>query len=218
MEFGEAGGRPGARSGEAIVKATCAACHTAGVANAPKIGDLKAWAPHIKEGLKDMVQTAIKGKGAMPPKGGDASLTDEEIARAVVFMANQSGGKFKEPAPAAGTKQPTPHRRPLRPRRRPAPPRRSRRRPPPPPPQKPAGLDGKALYEKSACVACHAAGVAGAPKVGDKAAWAPRLKQGTEALVQSVIKGKGAMPPKGGTPYSDAEIRATVEYLVSQAK
>ena len=63
------------------------------------------------------------------------------------------------------------------------------------------------------------AGVAGAPKFGDKAAWAPRIKQGMDALVQSALKGKGAMPPKGGNPaLSDAEIRAAIDFMVSQAK
>jgi cytochrome c5 len=98
LEFGAARGAAGARSGEEIVKSVCAACHQAGVANAPKIGDRNAWAPHIKEGLKDMLATAIKGKGAMPPRGGDASLSDDEVARAVVFMANQAGASFKAPA------------------------------------------------------------------------------------------------------------------------
>lgn len=62
------------------------------------------------------------------------------------------------------------------------------------------------------------AGVAGAPKVGDKAAWAPRIAQGVDALTASAIKGKGAMPPKGGSNASEAEIRAVVQYFVAQAK
>lgn len=89
---------PGARSGEDIVKATCGACHEAGVAGAPKIGDKAAWAPRIKEGLSGLIAVATKGKGAMPPKGGAADLTDTELARAIVFMANKSGASFKEPA------------------------------------------------------------------------------------------------------------------------
>ena len=105
IEFGAPSAAAGARSGESIVKATCAACHQAGVANAPKIGDAQQWAPRIKEGLKIMLATAIKGKGAMPPRGGDASLTDEEVTRAVVFMANQSGASFKEPAAPAAKKK-----------------------------------------------------------------------------------------------------------------
>ena len=70
-----------------------------------------------------------------------------------------------------------------------------------------------------ACVACHASGVAGAPKFGDKAAWAPRLATGLDALTTSVIKGKGAMPPKGGNAsIPDADIRAAVEYMAAAAK
>ena len=77
---------------------------------------------------------------------------------------------------------------------------------------------GEALY-KQACTACHVAGVAGAPKSGDKAAWAPRIKLGIDALTASVIKGKGAMPARGAAAAaSDAEIRAAVEYMVSQAR
>lgn len=105
VEFGAATAKPGARSGEDIVKATCAACHQAGVAGAPKIGDKAAWAPRFKDGLNGMLAIAAKGKGAMPPKGGDASLNDAELARAIVFMANQSGGTFKEPAAAAPKKK-----------------------------------------------------------------------------------------------------------------
>ena len=101
VEFGAAAAPAGARKGEDIVKATCTACHQAGVANAPKIGDRASWGPRMKQGLQGMLAVAIKGKGAMPPRGGDASLTDAELTRAIIFMANQSGGQFKEPAPAA---------------------------------------------------------------------------------------------------------------------
>ena len=77
---------------------------------------------------------------------------------------------------------------------------------------------GKATYD-SACTVCHGAGVAGAPKLGDKAAWAPRLKAGMEVLHASALKGKGAMPPKGGnTTLSDAAVRAAVEYMAAAAK
>jgi cytochrome c5 len=77
---------------------------------------------------------------------------------------------------------------------------------------------GKALYEK-ACFACHVSGAAGAPKFGDKAAWAPRIGLGIDALTASVIKGKNAMPPRGtAVGASDAEIKAAVEYMVKAAK
>lgn len=76
---------------------------------------------------------------------------------------------------------------------------------------------GDAVYN-GACVACHAAGVAGAPKLDDKSAWQPRMDQGIDGLVNSVLNGKGAMPPKGGNPgLSDQEIRNAVEYMLKQA-
>jgi cytochrome c5 len=82
----------------------------------------------------------------------------------------------------------------------------------------PAANNGKSVYDAS-CQACHAAGVAGAPKLGDKAAWAPRLGAGAAALVTSAIKGKNAMPPKGGNAsLSDDDVKAAVEYMVAQSK
>ena len=78
-----------------------------------------------------------------------------------------------------------------------------------------AAADGKEIYAK-ACAVCH---VAMPPKLGDKAAWAPRIAAGTDALIAAVIKGKGAMPPKAGnSSLSDADIKAAVEYMVSQSK
>ena len=77
---------------------------------------------------------------------------------------------------------------------------------------------GKKVYDE-ACFACHGTGAAGAPKVGDKAAWAPRIKQGMDVLVKHAIQGKGAMPPKGGRmDLSDDAIRNAVAYMVSQSK
>ena len=76
---------------------------------------------------------------------------------------------------------------------------------------------GDAVYS-GACAACHAAGVAGAPKLDDKAAWEPRLAQGIDGLVNSVLNGKNAMPPKGGNPsLSEQEIRNAIEYMLKQA-
>jgi cytochrome c5 len=100
VEFGaEGAAASGARTGEEIVKTVCAACHQTGAAGAPRIGDKGAWAPFLKPGLKGMLANAIKGKGAMPPRGGVPELSDDELARAIVFMANQSGASLKEPAP-----------------------------------------------------------------------------------------------------------------------
>ena len=79
-----------------------------------------------------------------------------------------------------------------------------------------AAGDGEAIYSK-ACVACHSTGVAGAPKVGDKAAWEPRLAQGMDGLVGSALKGKGAMPPKGGQmSLSDGDIKSAVQYMLEK--
>src|SRR5204863_819746 len=198
VEFGGAGGGVAGQSGEQIVKSVCATCHQAGVAGAPKIGDKAAWAPRLKLGQAALVQSALKGKGAMPPKGGNASLSDDDIARAVAFMANQAGASFKEPAIKAAAQKPAAASAAA--------------------PAAGGAADGKKVYD-STCTACHTAGVANAPKLGDKAAWAPRIKQGMDALVQSAMKGKGAMPPKGGNAsLSDADLRAAIEYMVSQAK
>ena len=195
LEIGAPAAAPGARAAADIVKNTCAACHQTGAANAPKLADAAAWAPRIKTGVNAMVQAVIKGKGAMPPKAGDPSLTENEIHNAVVLMANQAGAKFKDKPAAAPAQQQAAA-----------------------PAQKGAAVDGKAVYDK-VCVACHQVSVANSPKLGDKAAWAPRLQQGMDALVQSVIKGKGAMPPKAGNPaLAEAEIRAAIEFMVSQSK
>ena len=80
---------------------------------------------------------------------------------------------------------------------------------------------GKGFYD-SACVACHGAGIAGAPKFGDKAAWADRIKQGSNVLYEHAIKGfqgkNGMMPPKGGSAASDEEVKAAVDYMAAAAK
>ena len=78
--------------------------------------------------------------------------------------------------------------------------------------------NGKAVYDAT-CAACHASGAAGAPKIGDKAAWGPRIVTGAAAMKTSALKGKGVMPAKGGnSTLSDADVIAAVEYMVSQSK
>jgi len=105
VEVGAPPAAPGARSGDEIVKTVCAACHVPGVQGAPKIGDKADWAARTKGGLKPLLASAlagikVKGVEVMPPKGGATDLTDDEVARAIVSMVNQSGGSMKEPAPA----------------------------------------------------------------------------------------------------------------------
>jgi cytochrome c5 len=100
------------QSGEAVYTAICAACHASGAAGSPKFGDAAAWTARIAQGYDTIVKHAIEGIRAMPAKGGNPDLDDVEVARAVVYMANNGGAKFKEPevpaAPAAAAAEPTP--------------------------------------------------------------------------------------------------------------
>jgi cytochrome c5 len=215
------------QSGETVFTAICAACHTSGAAGAPKLGDAGAWAPRIAQGYDTLVKHAVEGIRAMPAKGGNPDLDDVEVARTVVYMANKSGAKFKEPdvpaAPAAassGTAPATaaaPATVPAAAAPAPAPSAAA----PVAAASVPSADAGKALYS-STCVACHGAGIAGAPKLGDKAAWAPRLKQGNDVLYGHAIKGfqgqAGMMPPKGGSSAPDADVKAAVDYMAAAAK
>jgi cytochrome c5 len=164
-----------------------------------------------------MVASSIKGKGAMPAKGGNPSLDDFEIERAVVYMANSAGGKFAEPAepkPAAAPAAAAPAAPMVA-----ATVAATAVTLPAAAAPAPATSDvGEKLY-KQACAACHIAGVAGAPKFGDKTAWAPRIATGMDAMVAAVISGKGIMPAKGGAAgASDADLRAATQYMVDAAK
>src|SRR3954471_10085449 len=94
---------PGQKTGKQVVDSTCSACHATGALKAPKIGDAAAWGPLIKDGHEHLTEMAIKGIRAMPPRGGNPQLTDQEIARAVAYMANQAGAKFTEPPVQAAT-------------------------------------------------------------------------------------------------------------------
>lgn len=216
------------QSGDAVYTAQCAACHAAGVVGAPKFGDAAAWAARIGQGYDTLLTSALQGKGAMAAQGGGA-FSDLEIGRAVVHMVNASGGKMDEPAaPAAAAADgaapaaaPEATAAPVAEAAAPVVVAAAAAEPAaaaaPAPATTVAAGTGEALY-KQACSVCHVAGVAGAPKFGDKAAWAPRVAGGLDALTASVIKGKGAMPPKGGSAASDADIKAAVEYMLAAVK
>jgi cytochrome c5 len=230
------------RAGEDVYKVQCAACHEVGAAGAPKNGDLAAWAPRIKTGYDALLTSALKGKNAMSAQGG-GEYSDAEIGRAVVYMANKSGAKFAEPqAPAAASapaaSAPTSAAMSAAAPAAVAAVASAASAAPAaaaaataaatavaaaaaPAAAKPAAASasdaGKKVYD-TYCAACHVAGVAGAPKFGDKAAWAPRIATGMDALYSAVIKGKGAMPAKGGSPASDDDIKAAVQYMVAAAK
>lgn len=87
--------------GEAVYQQVCTACHAAGLAGSPKVGDKGAWGPRLKQGYETLVNHAVQGFKTMPAKGGNADLDPVEVARAVAWMADQAGAAFKEPdAPA----------------------------------------------------------------------------------------------------------------------
>jgi cytochrome c5 len=88
------------KTGEEVYKAQCTACHAVGAANAPKTGDAAAWAPRIKTGYEALLNSVIKGKGAMAAQGG-GDYSDIELGRAVVYLVNGAGGKMAEPAAPA---------------------------------------------------------------------------------------------------------------------
>jgi cytochrome c5 len=88
---------PGPRSGEQVYKEICAVCHATGVANAPKFGDRKVWAPLIAEGQAVLTAHAWVGVRAMPPRGGNPNLSLDEFSRAAAFMARAAGGSWKDP-------------------------------------------------------------------------------------------------------------------------
>jgi cytochrome c5 len=207
-------------AGDAVYTANCASCHAAGMAGAPKVGDAAAWSARIAQGYDVLVKHAVEGIRAMPAKGGNPDLDPLEIARAVVYMANQGGAKFKEPAvPAMVVVTPAPavEAAPA------AAPEAAAPAPAAPAaePVKAAAIDGQKIYTAN-CAACHTAGIAGAPKFADKAAWAPRVKQGAPVLYEHAIKGfagkAGMMPAKGGSTASDDEVKAAVDYMVGAAK
>ena len=216
----EASGPKGMLSGEQVYAQVCKTCHETGLAGAPKLGDKAAWQARIAQGEATVSQHAIAGfqgkGGAMPAKGGNADLTDDEVRRAVAFMANKAGATWKEPAMAAPVAAAPASAAPIA----------TAAAAPAPAATAPAAAagkpDGKKVFESS-CAACHATGVAGAPKFGDKAAWAPRIAQGVSVLYTHAIGGVqgkgGVMPPKGGNvALPDPDVKAAVDYMVAAAK
>jgi cytochrome c5 len=191
-----------ASPGEAAYNKVCFACHAQGVAGAPKQGDAEAWAPRIAQGIETLHKHAIEGfqgsAGLMPPKGGGVDMTDDEVKAAVEFMVDAAQGVTSAAAPTTA---------------------------PPAAAEAPAVTDaarGKEVFD-AVCFACHTPGAAGAPKFGDAAAWVPRIAKGIDALYENSINGfmgeAGLMPPKGGRPdFSDADIKAAVDYMVSSSQ
>jgi cytochrome c5 len=214
-------------AGSAVYAATCAACHDAGLAGAPRMGDNAGWAARLAQGYDTVLKHAIEGIRAMPAKGGNPDLDNLEVARAVVFMTNKSGASFKEPAEPAPAAVAVPTTDPATPAATSTPtasvvaaaaPVAST---PVAGPAVASAGSGKQAYD-TACIACHGAGIAGAPKFGDKAAWSTRLGQGASVMYDHAIKGfqgkSGFMPPKGGSTLPDAEVKAAVDYMLAAVK
>jgi len=195
--------------GEATYNKVCFACHAQGIAGAPKHADAEVWAPRIAQGVDTLHKHAVEGyqgkAGVMPAKGGAADLSDDDVKAAVDFMVKAAqGGSTPAAAAAPAAAEPAP----VAPAAAPA--------------VADAATKGKEIYD-TACFACHATGAAGAPKLGDKEAWAPRIAQGADTLHNHAINGytgkAGMMPPKGGRPdLADDVIKAAVDYMVSQAR
>ncbi|HLS21049.1 MAG TPA: c-type cytochrome [Paenalcaligenes sp.] len=202
------------KTGEEVYNMTCATCHADGVAGAPKFGDEGEWAPYIETGYETLLEVALHGKGAMPAKGGNTSLDDLEVERAMVYMANAAGANYAEPGEDGADETQAAA-------------------------DKPESTEvaavaeqadgdefaateeqlkiGEALY-KASCFACHDAAVAGAPKFGSAEAWQPYIDTGLDAMLQVAIEGKGAMPPRGASSASDDELKAAILYMVAETK
>ena len=233
------------KTGEEVYKAVCSTCHASGAAGAPKFTSTADWAPRIGEGFDTLWHNALAGKGAMPARGGTSpdDYSDYEIGLAVAYMANNAGAKFADPpkpvpgqpaagpagasgaaaasgaegasgaagaSDAAGTQAAAAMAAMANVPQGAAPASGATQ-------SADASQAGKALYQQ-VCQACHAAGVLNAPKFGDKEAWALRLKEPMETVYNYALHGKGAMPPKGGSSASDADVKAAVDYMVNASK
>jgi cytochrome c5 len=215
------GAPSGTQSGEQVYQAVCKACHEAGLAGAPKLGDKTAWAARIKAGANALYTSAIKGKNAMPPKGGNPDLTDVELQRAVVYMANSAGANFKElaaaPAPvttaAAAVVSSAAAATPA-----PAAPAAAA--------AAPAALDmasGTAMMQKDGCSACHAVDkkILG-PSYQEVAAKYKGDKDALAKLAQKVKAGGsgtwGAVPMPPNAQVPDADIKALVTWILALKK
>ncbi|HDR9024374.1 TPA: cytochrome c5 family protein [Burkholderia vietnamiensis] len=222
------------KTGEEVYKAVCVTCHGTGAAGAPKFGNKDDWAPRIAQGYDTLLNTALSGKGAMPPRGGTNpdDVSDYEIARAIVYMTNNAGANFAEPAAPAANATPAAggasgaagasggdasNAQAAAAMAAIAAIPKAGDTPAAAPTSADAASAGKALYTQ-VCQACHAAGVLGAPKFGSKEDWAPRLKDSMDTVYNFALHGKGAMPPKGGSNASDADVKAAVDYMVNAAK
>jgi cytochrome c5 len=178
----DAHAQPDERSGKEVVDAICAGCHVAGEHDAPRIGDQQAWAKLAARGLTGLTESALNGVRDMPSHGGDMTLSDTELERAITYMVNQSGGNWVDPVNRLT----------------------------------PAIERKGAQVVQAHCGRCHETGVDGAPRIGNRDDWLPRIQRarGFDLLVSAAIHGHGPMPARGGfADLTDAEIRAAIIYM-----
>ncbi len=193
------------KSAQELYDGVCASCHATGVADAPKVEDTAEWAKRGEAGVDALVATVVSGKGAMPPNGG-SSYSEEEIKSVVELLLGQGGSETAtEDAPVEEAETPVDTTE--------APAAEAAPAAAAEPSETPAAV---ITTVDTVCAACHIAGVADAPKYGDAEDWGKRAEAGIDALVATVISGKGAMPPKGGTQLSDEEIKQAVEYMLTK--
>ncbi|MDN3560232.1 c-type cytochrome [Vreelandella neptunia] len=224
----------GGIDGAGIYNNICMACHETGAAGAPIRGDEAAWSARTEQGFATLLDHAINGIGAMPAKGGNPNLSDEEVEAAVAYMVEPvmevpelGGGDDAASEESAPTEEATEEAAATEgeaaaTEENMAANDDSASEEDAAASEEASGgsdLDGEALYASSGCVACHDNGVAGAPTKGDSEAWAARLEKGADELYASAINGIGAMPAKGGNPnLSDEEVMAVVDYLMAEAQ
>ena len=204
------GGVSGGIDGEGIYGNVCAACHESGAAGAPIRGDEGAWSERTGKGFETLLSHSINGFNAMPARGGNPNLSDEEMEAATAYLvepvmdvpdlgggdegaseedmaSEDAAASQQEMASADGAASDAPSH---------------------------AGIDGEAIYNQ-VCMACHNTGAAGAPVRGEADQWSVRLDKGMETLYDHSINGFNAMPAKGGNPnLSDDEVKAATDYLV----
>ena len=228
VTLADASAPKGNMTGEQVYQAVCKTCHETGLAGAPKVGDKAAWAARLKQGIDTLYTHALKGtdKG-MPPKGGNADLSDVEVQRAVVFMANQAGGTFKEP-PASSTVAAASAAPQAAPPKASAPASAPAAATAPPAAVAKAGalLDmtsGTAMLQKYGCSACHAVDkkIVG-PAYQDVASKYKGDKDAPAKLAQKVkaggsgVWGQVPMPPNAAVP--DEDVKALVTWILSLKK
>jgi cytochrome c5 len=227
VDVAEAAAVKAVLSGDVVYQQNCLACHGSGVMGAPAFGDKAAWAPRIAQGYETLVKHAVEGIRMMPARGGNAELSDDEVASAVAYMANEAGAKFEAPTadtPAAEVEAAVPET-PVevvvaKEEAAPAPKAESKPMAAAAVAKEPVASISKAGQQtyQAVCAMCHNAGLMNAPKVGDNEAWAPRIAQGKDTLVQHAVKGIRMMPAKGGNPgLSDDEVAQAVVYMANES-